>query len=317
MSMSEPTAARLRHPLARGFAATRPGFLAVTFAGALAGTAFAHAQGAPVRALDGGIAIGLVLVAHAGINVLNDYFDAASGADAGNDGRVFPYTGGSRMIQNGVMTPRATLVLGVSLLALVVPVGLWLAWRSDPGLVWIGLAGLALGWAYSAPPIALMARGLGEAAVAAGFLLVFVGADLVQRHAFAAASALAGLPHALLVAGILFINEFPDRSADARVGKRTLVVRLGPQVASRAFVVLVVVAHALVPLLVAMHVLPALALVALLAALPSSVAAVRLARDANAPGRLAPAIRATIAAAILHALLLAAASWLSGPQVAR
>ena len=34
----------------------------------------------------------LALVAHAGANVLNDYFDARNGADAANDQGLFPFT---------------------------------------------------------------------------------------------------------------------------------------------------------------------------------------------------------------------------------
>jgi 1,4-dihydroxy-2-naphthoate octaprenyltransferase len=43
----------------------------------------------------------LALLAHAGANVLNDYFDARNGADAANHQGLFPFTGGSRLIQNG------------------------------------------------------------------------------------------------------------------------------------------------------------------------------------------------------------------------
>lgn len=83
--------------------------------------------------------------------------------------------------------------------------------------------------------LALVSRGLGEAAVAAGWLLVVVGSDYVQRGAFALAPLQAGLSYALLVAAILFINEFPDRRGDAAAGKRTLVVRLGPDGAKWAW----------------------------------------------------------------------------------
>ena len=43
-------------------------------------------------------------------------------------------------------------------------------------------AGLLLAWAYSAPPLRLMSRGLGELTVALVWFLVVIGADLVQRQ---------------------------------------------------------------------------------------------------------------------------------------
>ena len=98
------------------------------------------------------------LIAHAGVNVLNDYFDAQNSTDAAITERVFPFTGGSRFIQNGMLTPRATGAFGCLLLGLVVPAGLWLAAHSGAGLIGIGLGGLFVGWAYSAPPVQLVSR---------------------------------------------------------------------------------------------------------------------------------------------------------------
>jgi len=70
-----------------------------------------------------------------GINVLNDYYDALNGTDANNTARVFPFTGGGRFIQNGVLTLRETAVSGAALLAVVVLAGLWLMSVSVPSLL--------------------------------------------------------------------------------------------------------------------------------------------------------------------------------------
>ena len=137
-------------------------------------------------------------MAHAGANVVNDYYDALNGSDAGNSSRLFPFTGGSRFIQNGVLSLLETRRYGFGLLAAVVPAGLWLKAHSAGGLVWIGLARLLVAWAYSAPPLQLMARGAGEAAIVAGWLLVVLGTDFVQRGELAARPLVAGLPFALL-----------------------------------------------------------------------------------------------------------------------
>lgn len=98
------------------------------------------------------------LVAHAGANVINDYHDALSGADAGNDERLFPFTGGSRFIQNGVLSLRETRFLGYGLLAAVIPAGHWLTAHSAGGLIWIGLAGLLIACLFGASPATDRAR---------------------------------------------------------------------------------------------------------------------------------------------------------------
>ena len=307
MPPAEPTLQAYPNALARYFAATRPAFLSVTLVGCLLGLAGAAAGGVALEPATAFVTLLSALVAHAGINVLNDYYDALNGSDAANTERRYPYTGGSRFIQSGLISESATGIFGYALLVAVVPAGLWLTRQSAPGLIWIGLAGLAVGWAYSAPPLKLMSRGLGEAAVACGWLIVVLGADFVQRGALAWAPLVAGLPYALHVANLLFINQFPDVKADAAAGKRNLVVRLGPQRARWLYPVIAIAAYAWLAGAVIAGALPALALVALAAAFPAFGAARDLARYAVQPAALDPAIRATIGAALVHGALLAAA----------
>ena len=279
MRAVEPTLSAYSNPLARYFAATRPAFLSVTLVGVLLGLASAFAGGVKLDPLTAFVTLAFALVAHAGINVLNDYYDALNGSDAANTERRYPFTGGSRFIQNGVISVSAMGIYGYALLAAVVPAGLWLAHATAPGLIWIGLAGLAVGWAYSAPPFKLMSRGLGEAAVACGWLLVVLGADYVQRGAFAWTPLVAGLPYALHVANLLFINQFPDVKADAAAGKRNLVVRFGAQRARWLYPAIAAFAYAWLVGAVLAGALPAFALVALAAAFPAFSAARVLARD--------------------------------------
>jgi 1,4-dihydroxy-2-naphthoate polyprenyltransferase len=303
----EPSLAALPNPFLRYFAATRPAFLSVTFVGVLVGLASAAAAGAHLDPTTATLTMFFALVAHAGANVVNDYYDSLSGCDAANDGRVFPFTGGSRFIQNGVISQRAVGLYGYSLLAAVIPAGLWLTFVSAPGLILIGLAGLLVGWAYSAPPFQLQSRGLGEFGITAGWLLVVVGTDFVQRHGFDFAPLAAGLGFALLVANVLYINQFPDVTADALAGKRTVVVRLGIGRARYGYALIALLCYGWVIAMVATDHLPALALVSLLGAVPSALALRDLWRNAGVPPRLTFAIKMTILAAVVHGLLLAGA----------
>lgn len=308
-SPAEPTPARYRSPLARAIAATRPAFLSVTAAAVAVGIANAATTGIGIDPALAITTLLLAVLAHAAGNLANDWADAANGGDAINHGRVFPFTGGSRFIDNGVLTREAIgrLAVGCGLttalggLALSAIVGSW--------LLAIGAAGLLLAWAYSTPPLWLVARGLGEATIATTWLLVVVGADGVQRGTPALSAAIAGMPLALLVANVLFVNQFPDLEADAAVGKRTLVVRLGGDNARVGSALLALGAYGWLVASVAMEHLPAAALAGLLAASLSAIAAVGLWKHANEPARLAPAIRAAIAAALVHGIGLSTGLW--------
>lgn len=297
----EPSPEALRNPVRRYLLATRPAFLTITLAGCLLGFALAPVFHWGLATLT----LVLALLAHAGVNVLNDYYDHLNGTDAANTGRLFPFTGGSRFIQNGVLSPRQTRAWGLGLFATVIAGGGWLIQQSGPGLFWIGLAGLVIGWAYSAPPLRLNSRGLGEGCVAAGFLLIVTGSDFVQQGGFTGLPWMAGLPYALLVANVLYINQFPDREADRLAGKWHWVARLEPATAARGYWLILALAVAVLLGAVISGMLPGLALMSLLGVLPALVAGRRLVAHASEPARLRPAIRNTILAAHLQPVILA------------
>lgn len=288
-------------------AATRPQFLSVTVVSVLVGLAGAAGGGVPPHWGIGAATLAGALLVHAGANLVNDFHDRD--ADAANDERLTPFTGGSRMIQDGLMQARAVALYGYALLAVAAALGVGLALEARPQLWWIGALGLALAIAYSAPPLRLSARGVGEPVIAAAWLLVTVGSDIGQRGSWSIVPVAAGAPMALLIAAILLANGFPDRNADAAAGKHTLVVQLGPRAAARAYLALVAAAYLMLVAATVSGVLPAAALAGLLGAPASLFAARELAlKGEGTPGpRLLPAIGATIAAAHLYGLSVAAA----------
>ncbi|MDD4928979.1 MAG: prenyltransferase [Gallionella sp.] len=301
---AEPSIGAYPNVLVRYFAATRPAFLTASLMACLIGLSSAWHDGFAFNAATALVTLVFALLAHAGANVLNDYYDDLNGTDACNEERLFPYTGGSRFIQNGVLTEKQTRNYGFALLAVVATAGLWLMANAGFQLLYAGLAGLFIGWAYSAPPLRLNSRGVGELCVAAGFLLITVGSDFVQRGAFSAAPLIAGLSYALLVTNLLYINQFPDRLADIKAGKLHWVARLGVQRARWGYVLIVAMAYSWLLLCVLAGGLPVFALMAF-GALPLSVRAARLLLlYAAQAARLADAIRLTIAAMLLHGGLL-------------
>jgi 1,4-dihydroxy-2-naphthoate octaprenyltransferase len=227
--LSEEQGHRVRPRLSPGWLflrATRLPFLTATFVPVALGIAVAARQGdfALGWALLTVLAAALV---HLGVNVANDVFDTASGADAAN---VTPtqFSGGSRVILYGLVSMRGMAWLSAGFFAGAIAIGLWLAVaRGFWPLFWIGAAGVFLGVEYTAPPLRLVHRGVGEIAVALGFGPIMVlGAYFVQAQHLSWEAVYASLPVAILTALILYANEIPDRPGDAAAGKRTLPVRL-------------------------------------------------------------------------------------------
>ncbi|MBU0687980.1 MAG: prenyltransferase [Gammaproteobacteria bacterium] len=303
----EPTLELFANPAARYFAATRPAFLTASLMACLIGLAIAWQSGLAFDVPLALVTLLFALLAHAGVNVLNDYYDALNGTDAQNTQRIFPFTGGSRFIQNGVLSLTQTRNFGFALMAGVVAAGLWLMACTDAQLMYVGVAGLFIGWAYSAPPFRLNSRGWGELCVAAGFLAITVGSDFVQRKGFDFFPFVAGLSYALLVTNLLYINQFPDRAADTAAGKLHWVARLEVSKARWGYGLIVALAYIWLVACVMLGWLPVLALLAMFA-LPLSIKASReLLRHAAQPQQLADAIKLTIAAMMVHGTLLSLA----------
>jgi 1,4-dihydroxy-2-naphthoate octaprenyltransferase len=246
------------------------------------------------------------LLVQAGTNVLNDYFDHRAGNDAANREFVRPFTGGSRMIQLGLMTPVETLLLGTVLSGLAAAVGAGIAVAGRPWVLAFGAAGLVSGVFYNARPISWVSRGLGELMVALNFgVLMTVGAFYVQTGRVTSDAVLASLPVAGLIALVLYINEFPDHNADKRTGKTTLVVRVGLRRAATLYPVMASLPFLAVVALVAMGVAPIPSLAAL-AGIPLVINATHIVRRHFAePFELAPANALTAIAHLSVGLLFA------------
>lgn len=303
-SLAEPVRASFSNLISLYFFATRPAFLSATLMAFMLGLAGAAYSGVAIQPLSAVMTVLLALMVHAGVNVLNDYFDARNGTDTINVERLYPFTGGSRFIQNGVLTLAQTMYFGYILLALAMLGGLWLVFQISDGLLLLGAFGMFIGWAYSASPLRLNSRGLGELCVLLGFLGIVVGADFVQRRAFSFVPFIVGMPYALLVTNLLYINQFPDRKADAEAGKYHLVVRLPLDSAVWLYLLLAVMALLWIAAMGGIGYLPDLALLSALPLLLSARAFWLLRQFAAKPTKLLSAIKLTLASMLSHALLL-------------
>lgn len=307
MNIAEPAVSQFPHPAAAYIAATRPPFILATVVPVLLGLSYSINQGYELNWITAILSLLAAVLLHAGINVLNDYYDSLNGTDEHNDERLFPFTGGSRFIQNEVLTRQQMLVYGIGLMLAVVVIGVYLIADTGVSLFWLGLLGMIIGWGYSAPPLRLNSRGLGELCVLAGFSLLPLGAWLVQTGNLSWTVILIALPVGLLTGNLLFINQFPDRKADIKAGKLHWVARLGPATARWGYVLNASAAWLVLLLLIAYEMLPLISLVALLPAILTVRAATILIHHADQPQHLVPAIQMTIQAMLAHGVLLSIA----------
>jgi 1,4-dihydroxy-2-naphthoate octaprenyltransferase len=285
----------------RAFLATRPPFLIASLLPVLVGTAWASAAFHRFNALLFGLALAATVLAHAATNVYNDVGDDVIGADAGNTDRIYPYTGGSRFIQTGLLSRSQMTRLALGLAAAALTLGALLAVLRGPGVILLGVVGLGLGLLYSLPGAQLSARGIGEAAVAIGFgALPVLGSAWLQTGFIDSAAVLLCVPVSAWVAAILIINEVPDIEADRRAHKRTLVVRWGAGGARWIYWGLTLVALAASDAAVALHALPLWsALAALVIASLGLWAACGISIERSGRRRLKQSIELTLA---IHAL---------------
>jgi 1,4-dihydroxy-2-naphthoate octaprenyltransferase len=222
LSTVNPPAGEL-DAISRWLVITRAGVLPMTLTtGAIAGLLGARAHGFAAGWY--ALAFGGILLAHTSNNLLNDLFDTGAGLDTDKYPRALyaPHPILSGMISRSRLVGAAVVVNlldGAILVVLVVA-------RGWPVLAF-GLAGVLLNVAYTAPPLRLKKRGLGELDVllvwgplmTAGTYYSAVGR--VPWHVWAAS-----LPYALLCTSVLMGKHIDKLPWDKRAGVHTLPVIL-------------------------------------------------------------------------------------------
>lgn len=242
----------------------------------------------------------------ASTNIKNDLDDQLSGADDKNRTPILGLTGGSRVLQRGLATRAELLMAMIGFAVLSAAIGAYFALAGRPAVLLFGLGGLAIGFVYTGAPFRLANRGLGELAVALAFGVGIVcGTSYVQTGAVPMVAFAASIPVSILVALILFINGFQDAASDDAVAKRTAVVRLGLERASRAYPLIAGTAAVALVVFVAIGALPVLALLGL-AGFPLFAKAASVARrNFNEPMELVPANAYTVVGHLASSLALA------------
>ena len=248
--------------------------------------------------------VGAVFI-HAAVNLSNDYFDHISGNDEANKTPT-PFSGGSRVIQENLISPRQILTAAILFFVLGAAIGLYLNY-SLPGntILALGAAGILIGLFYTAPPLKIGYNGLGEIITGIGFgPLMVLGAYFVQAKSLPLEAYFVSIPIGILIALVLFINEFPDYEADKKTGKRTWVVLFGRKSSANIYIVLLLLAYLSVIVGAFYGIIPYYALISFLTLPLALIASKTLVRNYDKINELLPANKATIALHLSFGALL-------------
>lgn len=210
--------------------ASRPNFLILAPLCVGLGVAVAWQQGSPPALLDTLLVFVGALLAHAAVNLLNEYEDFVSGLDLITSRT--PFSGGSGALPETPGAAKRVLVAALGTLALVVLIGLYFLWQRGLPMLVLGTAGVVLvltytRWITRSPLLCLFAPGMGFGPVMILGTLVALGARLDATAITVSVISL------LLVSELLLINQIPDAEADRKIGRRHLVITLGTRAAAR------------------------------------------------------------------------------------
>jgi 1,4-dihydroxy-2-naphthoate octaprenyltransferase len=200
-----------------------------------------------------------------GVNYANDYSDGVRGTDAV---RVGP----ARLVGSGLKPAADVKRAALLSFAVAAAAGLVLTFTTSLWLLPVGAAAVLAAWFYTGGPRPYGYAGLGELFVFVFFgVVATAGAAYVQTERLTALALVASVPVGLLACALLVVNNLRDIPGDTVAGKRTLAVRLGDRRTRVLFVLLVVDACALAPVVAAVSgsILPVIAVVAVAAGVPA------------------------------------------------
>jgi len=289
------------------FMETRPQFLVLSVALVLLGTAISWNEGHFNWVKFILTTIGLIL-AHAAVNILNDYFDYKSGIDL--ETNQTPFSGGSKIIPNGLLSPRSAYVFGLACLAVALPIGIYLASVSGWQLLPLIIVGGVIIYFYTSYLTKWL---VGEfwAGLGLGTLPV-LGTYFVQTGSYGLGAFVAALAPGFLTANLLFLNEFPDVEADRRGGRFHLVIALGTRKAGLLYAGLMAMTYLSIIVGVVLQLMPVMSLIAL-ASIPFAVKAIRITFKSHGnPQEMVPALGANVITVLATDVLLAAGYFLDG-----
>ncbi len=224
-------------------AAARPQTLPAAFVPVLLGVSigwFHHS----IHILASLTALFCAVAIQVGTNFANDYFDFVKGADSEN--RI----GFQRATASGLIKPEVMLKATIYTMCVAFIAGLYLIWIGGWVILLIGLLSLLFGILYTGGPFPLGYNGLGDVFVFIffGFAAV-IGTSYLNTLQWVEEAFWVSIPAGALCVNILVINNLRDIEQDKLSGKRTLGVLFGERSLKIEYLLMLILAYAVLPVL--------------------------------------------------------------------
>lgn len=212
------------------FRVIRVRFLLASVIAVSVGLALNWWQNSTLTPLDAVLTFAGVMALHASVDLLNDFWDFKRGIDSRTTRTKM--SGGTGVLPEGLLEPSSVYRAGIAFLIIGSLIGGYFV--ITDGIIIAVILGFAIIsiYFYSTK---IVDSGLGEFFVAVKGAMIVIGTFFIQSGQISLESILAGIVVGSLSSLVLFIASFPDHDADKSKGRKTLVIAVGKQKASKLF----------------------------------------------------------------------------------
>lgn len=185
-------------------------------------------------------------------NLFNEYYDFKKGLDTAESVGI-----GGGIVRHGIQ-PQTVLNVAFLLYVIAAGLGVYICMNSSWWLVAIGVAGMGVGYFYTAGPLPIAYTPFGELfaglSMGIGFILIayFLQSGVVDLYSF-----LLSVPIGILVGAINMSNNIRDIDEDIKGGRKTLAILLGRERAIKALAIAFMIAFGWIFVLAVLNVVSA------------------------------------------------------------
>jgi len=271
------------------FRVIRIRFLLASVIAVSVGLALNWWQNSSIDLLDALLTFAGVMALHASVDLLNDFWDFKRGIDTKT--KRTKMSGGTGVLPEGLLKPSSVYRAGIMFLFIGSLIGAYFV-ITDGILIAIilGFAILSI-YFYSTK---IVDSGLGEFFVAVKGSMIVIGTFFIQSGQINVESILGGIIVGSLSALVLFIASFPDHDADKSKGRKTLVIAVGKEKASKLFWIFPLISYSVIILGISSSLFPLSSLISFLGMPLMIKSGLGLQKNYNTVENLVPSMSSTL-----------------------